>query len=484
MNDDSPPRRARRRGRSWSRSSSPSRDRSLGRWSRSRSRSGSGSGSRGRRGSRSRSPPRVGAHGRRRDDDASPPRADRSSPRDDDPFRYRREFHDANGRPTGRGLGYRGEDRDDNHDRRGRAWGATTTNRHGPRRRRGDRDDSRPSPDEDYNPLRRVRVRVSPELGRDGSIPIPASSDRVVAAANDSLGWRAESAIVPGRAEPIVGVDAASMLPLRAELLAAKRRVAERSEAAGTFDALESRRRVRAGRGDDGERKASSGDKGVFSSSSSRVRNRGVGERARRDAAAETDRSERGVRVALERKAALYAKLEREESTRGDASYDVDFEAKRIERRGRGEDERRGRGEDDRRGRGEDDRRVLDRERHEPYPSAPSTTHSRFPRDPWAYGDGRGTVDSGTGSIGWSDRGHARGREDVERGIAAAAAAEAAAEAAKSAAAKSAAEATAAGRVAAADARAEAETLREKRRAKMLLVKKRLEAFHAEAGER
>ena len=68
---------------------------------------------------------------------------------------------------------------------------------------------------------------------------------------------------------------------------------------------------------------------------------------------------------------------------------------------------------------------------------------------------------------------------------AAAAAAEAAAEAAKSACGEiGGGGAPAAGRVAAADARAEAETLREKRRAKMLLVKKRLEAFHAEAGER
>ena len=256
------------------------------------------SGSRGRRGSRSRSPPRVGARGRRRDDDASPPRADRSPPRDDDPFRYRREFHDANGRPTGRGLGYRGEDRDDNHDRRGRAWGATTTNRHGPQRRRGDRDDSRPSPDEDYNPLRRVRVRVSPELGRDGSIPIPASSDRsrrggeLLPRMARGERHRPESRRAHRRRGRRVYAS-----PSRG---ASRRQTTRRRTIRSCRNLRRARvsRRARAGRGDDGERKASSGDKGVFSSSSSRVRNRGVGERARRDAAAETDRSERGVRVA------------------------------------------------------------------------------------------------------------------------------------------------------------------------------------------
>ena len=279
------------------------------------------------------------------------------------------------------------------------------------------------------------------------------------------------------------------MLPLRAELLAAKRRVAERSEAAGTFDALESRRRVRAGGGADGggANASSAGAGGGIFASSSRtfVRNRGVGERARRDAAAETDRSDRGVRTALERKAALYARLERGETTLGDASFDVDFEAKRIDRHERDRDHDRDRDRElathaDTNRRGGEDRGATSS-----FPAEdsrfPST--SRFPRDPWAYGDGRGAVEGAVefGSVGGFGRGRARGREDVERGIAAAAAAAAAAEAAKAAAARAAAEATAAGRVAAADARAEAETLRERRRAKMLLVKRRLEAFHASA---
>ena len=277
------------------------------------------------------------------------------------------------------------------------------------------------------------------------------------------------------------------MLPLRAELLAAKRRVAERSEAAGTFDALESRRRVRAGHGADGgganASSAFSAGAGVLSTSSSPfARNRGVGERARRDAAAETDRSDRGVRTALERKSALYAKLERGETTLGDASYDVDFEAKRIERH---EHERERERERDFATRTDTNRRGgEDRVATSSFPAENSATvTSRYPRDPWAYGDGRGAVEGAAefGSVGGFGHGRARGREDVERGIAAAAAAAAAAEAAKAEAAKSAAAATAAGRFAAADARAEAETLRERRRAKMLLVKRRLEAFHASA---
>ena len=146
----------------------------------------------------------------------------------------------------------------------------------------------------------------------------------------------------------------------------------------------------------------------------------------------------------MERKAALYA------SSSGKSRHAATPPTTSISRRSEsnGADEEKMIRADEEKMIGADEEKMIGASstaNDEPFPSAPSTTHSRFPRDPWAYGDGRGTVDSGTESIGWSGRGHARGREDVERGIAAAAAAEAAAEAAKSAAAKSAAEATAAG---------------------------------------
>ena len=161
-------------------------------------------------------------------------------------------------------------------------------------------------------------------------------------------------------------------------------------------------------------------------------------------------------------------------------SYDVDFEAKRIS----GADEEKMIRADEEKMIGADEEKMIGASStasDRAVPIRPLTTRSRFPaiRGRTATVGGRKFEQDRSGS----PVAVTRGREDVERGIAAAAAAEAAAEAAKSAA-KSAAEATAAGRVAAADARAEAGTLREKRRAKMLLVKKRLEAFHAEAGER
>ena len=112
------------------------------------------------------------------------------------------------------------------------------------------------------------------------------------------LGWLSESGVMPKKKTEIVGVGAASIVSLQAQLFAAQEATRIRRE--GGVDATE--RKVRGASGADFRADP------LFH----RV-NEGVDERVRRDLLSLKDTSAASVHASLERKAALYDKLSRGE---------------------------------------------------------------------------------------------------------------------------------------------------------------------------
>ena len=148
-------------------------------------------------------------------------------------------------------------------------------------------------------------------------------------------GWRAGSSALPRAARAIENVNEKSLVRLRATVLSERERArTARARASGAGASTS-----RANDGGDrprgalvlaqgvrrvGKRKADGDDARA-------KRNAGVDARAARDVSERIDRSSKGVRGALERKAALYERLSSGELAFEDGdAYDVDFGAKRA----------------------------------------------------------------------------------------------------------------------------------------------------------
>lgn len=160
-------------------------------------------------------------------------------------------------------------------------------------------------------------------------------SARLAEARGISLGWCAESGVMPRKREEIKGVSAASIVSLRAQLFRGKEEAATARASRGGESAVELRMKHRGALGDLGVKsiKLDASDGGLLPGG----RNQGVDERARRDAAQRRDTSARAVHASLSRKAALYEKLAAGGVYDGDDAedekYAVDFFAKANEAR-------------------------------------------------------------------------------------------------------------------------------------------------------
>lgn len=180
---------------------------------------------------------------------------------------------------------------------------------------------------------RRVWVGTS---RRDGDMD--ATRDEHVPRGANAVdyGWRAGSSALPRAARAIENVNEKSLVKLRATVLSERERArTARARASGagasTSHAMDGGDRPRGalalaqGARRVGKRKADGDD------DARAKRNAGVDARAARDVAERIDRSSKGVRGALERKAALYERLSSGEVAFEDSgAYDVDFGAKRA----------------------------------------------------------------------------------------------------------------------------------------------------------
>ena len=151
-------------------------------------------------------------------------------------------------------------------------------------------------------------------------------------------GWRAGSSALPRAARAIENVNEKSLVKLRATVLSERERArTARARASGASasmsraDDVGDRPRGALAIGGRGERRVGKRRAGGDADDARAKRNAGVDARAARDVEAKIDRSSKGVRVALERKAALYERLSSGELAREDGdAYDVDFGAKRA----------------------------------------------------------------------------------------------------------------------------------------------------------
>ena len=152
-------------------------------------------------------------------------------------------------------------------------------------------------------------------------------------------GWRAGSSALPRAARAIENVNEKSLVKLRATVLSARERARTARARASGASASTSRAGDVGGRprgalaiGGRGERRVGKRRAGGGDDDARAKRNAGVDARAARDVEAKIDRSSKGVRGALERKAALYERLSSGELAHEDGdAYDVDFGAKRAD---------------------------------------------------------------------------------------------------------------------------------------------------------
>ena len=152
-------------------------------------------------------------------------------------------------------------------------------------------------------------------------------------------GWRAGSSALPRAARAIENVNEKSLVKLRATVLSARERERTSRARASGASASTSRAGDVGGRprgalaiGGRGERRVGKRRAGGGDDDARAKRNAGVDARAARDVEAKIDRSSKGVRGALERKAALYERLSSGELAHEDGdAYDVDFGAKRAD---------------------------------------------------------------------------------------------------------------------------------------------------------
>jgi hypothetical protein len=152
-------------------------------------------------------------------------------------------------------------------------------------------------------------------------------------------GWRAGSSALPRAARAIENVNEKSLVKLRATVLSERERARTARARASGASASTSRAGDVGGRprgalaiGGRGERRVGKRRAGGGADDARAKRNAGVDARAARDVEAKIDRSSKGVRGALERKAALYERLSSGElAHEGGDAYDVDFGAKRAD---------------------------------------------------------------------------------------------------------------------------------------------------------